>query len=86
MRSTEDAFNQLRAEFLEMPGLRLRAIQAERLCGIERALCRMVLDSLVTAKFLCVKPDGSYARLTDGVVPRPRPAQANAPRIVKAAS
>lgn len=56
----------IRAEFLEMPGLRLTLEQAQRLCGIERGLCKMVLDTLVADKFLCVKSDGAYARLTEG--------------------
>jgi hypothetical protein len=59
-----------------MPGLRLTLAQAQRLCGVERALCMAVLDALVANKFLCVKRDGTYARLTDGDVSRPRPAQA----------
>jgi hypothetical protein len=61
----------IRAEYLEMPGLRLRAEQVQRLCGVERALCRMVLDTLVETSFLCMKPDGAYARLIDGGMPRP---------------
>ncbi len=40
----------------------------QRLCGIERILCQTTLDSLVTAKFLCLKPDGHYARLTDSEI------------------
>ena len=64
----------MRAEFLEMPGLRLTLDQARRLCGVERALCQMVLDALVNEKFLCVKSDGSYMRLTDGDVSRRLPA------------
>jgi hypothetical protein len=56
----------IRAEFLEMPGLRLTSEQAQRLCGVERMLCQRVLDMLVDVKFLCVKPNGAYARLTDG--------------------
>ncbi len=68
----------VRAEFLEMPGLRLTREQAQRLCGVEPALCQRVLDALVDMKFLCVKPNGAYARLTDGVdSPRPRPAKAD---------
>jgi hypothetical protein len=61
----------LRAEYLEMPGLRLTREQAQRLCGIERALCKAVLDTLVGENFLCVKPDGSYARVTDGAIRSP---------------
>jgi hypothetical protein len=37
----------IRAEYQEMPGLRLTLAQAQRLCGMERALRRMVLDVLV---------------------------------------
>ena len=67
----------IRAEYLEMPGLRLTLEQAQRLCGVERTLCRQVLDALVDAKFLCVTSNGAYARLTDGELSRPRPAKAD---------
>ena len=66
----------IRGEYLEMPGLRLTLEQAQRLCGVERTLCKRVLDALVQTKFLCVKSDGAYARLIDGDVPRPHPAKA----------
>ena len=67
----------IRGEYLEMPGLRLTFTQAQRLFGVDRVLCRMMLDALVEAKFLCVKPDGSYARVVDGGdFPRPRPVKA----------
>jgi hypothetical protein len=67
----------IRAEYLEMPGLRLTLEQARRLCGVERALCQMVLDALVNEKFLSVKADGTYARATDGADrPHPQPAKA----------
>jgi hypothetical protein len=56
----------MRAEYLEMPGLRLTLEQAQRLCGVERALCQRVLDTLVEMNFLCVKQDGAYARIIDG--------------------
>ena len=59
-----------------MPGLRLTANQIHRLCGIERTQCVAVLDVLVGEKFLCEKLDGTYARLTEGSVPRLRPAEA----------
>ena len=54
----------IRAEYLEMPGLRLTLEQAQRLCGVERTLCKAMFDALVEDKFLCVKSDGAYARLT----------------------
>ena len=79
MRTIHDLMQQVRAEYLEMPGLRLTADQVQRLCGIERTLCQLVLDALVIAKFLCVKPDGHYARVTDGEAasPSPKPAKAD---------
>ena len=70
----------LRAEFLEMPGLRLTAEQVHRFCGVEEKTCRAVLDVLVTEKFLCTKSDGTYARLTEGDVWRPRLAEADPER------
>jgi hypothetical protein len=76
MRTIHDVIQHVRAEYLEMPGLRLNAEQVQRLCGIERAMCQSALEALVDAKFLCVKPDGHYARLTEGHVPRPHPAKA----------
>ena len=68
----------IRGEYLEMPGLRLTLEQAQRLCGVERMLCKTVLDALVEAKFLCVKPNGAYARAIEGRdVLRPRSAKAD---------
>ena len=55
----------IRSEFLEMPGLRLTADQIHRLCGVDRAACADILDSLVRDRFLRANPDGTYARLTD---------------------
>jgi hypothetical protein len=61
-----NAFERIRSEFLEMPGLRLTVIQLQRLCGVERVQCQAILDGLVEDKFLCANPDGTYARLTEG--------------------
>jgi hypothetical protein len=70
--------NRIRAEYLEMPGLRLTLEQAQRLYGAEPLLCQRVLDMLVEVKFLCIKPNGAYSRLTDGAdSPRPHPARAD---------
>jgi hypothetical protein len=76
MRTIDEVLNRLRAEYLEMPGLQLKREQVERLCGIERALCQLVLDALVDEQFLCVKLGGHYARLVDGEIARPRAAKA----------
>ena len=69
----------LRAEFLEMPGLRLTAEQVHRLGGVERAACTLALDALVEENFLCAKPDGTYVRTTEGHLSRRRPARATLP-------
>jgi hypothetical protein len=74
MRTIQEVMNRLRAEYLEMPGLLLTPSQVERLCGIERTICRLVLDELVNEKFLCTKSDGRYARLTEGTDRRQQPA------------
>ena len=66
----------LRAEFLEMPGLRLTPAQVGRLCGVEPSICKAGLDALVEAKFLRLSPDGTYGRATEGAAVRPHPAKA----------
>jgi hypothetical protein len=60
----------IRGEFLEMPGLRLTIGQAQRLCGVDRAMCQAVLDALVDAGFLDARADGTYARAGEGRGPR----------------
>ena len=55
----------VRAEFLEMPGMRLKVEQVQRLFGVDPSACRTVLDSLVEGKFLYANPDGTYVRFTD---------------------
>jgi hypothetical protein len=76
MKTTQDVFARVRAEYLEMPGLTLTAPQVERLCGIDPRLCRLILDALVEARFLRVNSGGAYARLTEGELSRSRQAKA----------
>ena len=59
-------FERLRAEFLEMPGLRLNVAQTQRLCGIDQRLCQNVLDALVDVRFLLRHADGTYSRPSEG--------------------
>jgi hypothetical protein len=73
--TVQQTVDRLRAEFMEMPGLRLTASQIQRLCGIDHTTCTTVLDSLVTVNFLCAKADGTYARLTDGAIRHQRSAK-----------
>ena len=74
--SHRNVMERIRAEYLEMPNMRLTVGQVERLCGIDPAACRFVLDSLVDAKCLDRHRDGTYARLTDATASR-RAAKAN---------
>jgi len=64
----ESLLERVRAEYLEMPGLRLKPEQVHRLFGMDPLVCGQVLDALVEAKFLCAKADGTYSRLTDGAI------------------
>jgi hypothetical protein len=72
----QQILDRLRAEYLEMPGMKLTIEQVQRLCGIEPTMCKRVLDALVRASFLCLKSDGTYVRVTEGSSPRPRLAKA----------
>jgi hypothetical protein len=81
------ALTRIRAEYLEMPGLSLTLEQAQRFLGLERALCRKVLDALVDEQFLCVSPNGVYSRIADGQLLPRRATEADlrsAARLVKA--
>ena len=79
--------DRIRGEYLEMPGLRLTLEQARRLCGVERTLCKRMLDALVGEQFLCLKPDGAYVRLTEGTMQLcPAKAELGAERRVARAS
>ncbi len=46
--------------YLEMPGLRLTASQATRLCGVEDASVGRVLAALADERFLRRMPNGEY--------------------------
>jgi len=61
----QQAFDRIRAEFVEMPGMRLTPEQVERLSGVQRVVCKSVLDDLVRAGFLRILANGSYARSSD---------------------
>ena len=60
----EQAFNRIRVELMEMPGMRLTPEQVERLSGVVNSVCQLVLDDLVRAGFLSVGANGTYARST----------------------
>jgi hypothetical protein len=59
--------HRIKAEYMEMPGLRLTAAQAGRLWGLDSAACRELLERLIAERFLQRRPDGTFARVTDGI-------------------
>ena len=61
----DDVLQRIQGEFIEMPGLRLTVAQAQRLWGLERAVCDELLGALVDANFLSQTRDGAFIK-TDG--------------------
>ena len=57
----------IKAEYIEMPGLRLTVAQAGRLWGLDGTACLDLLERLITERFLQLRPDGTYARVTEGL-------------------
>jgi hypothetical protein len=64
----DEVLQRIQGEFVEMPGLRLTAAQAQRLWGLERDVCDALLGALVDAKFLAQTRDGAFVRM-DGAKP-----------------
>ena len=58
----ENVVARIRAEYLEMPGLRLNAAQAQRLWGIDAMACETVLTTLKEVRFLRSLGDGTFIR------------------------
>lgn len=54
--------HRIRAEFLEMPGLRLTSRQAARLWHLDLATCEAVLATLVVEHFLQCTAGGAFVR------------------------
>jgi hypothetical protein len=57
-----DVLRRVQGEYIEMPGLRLTIAQAQRLWGLDRAVCDALLGALVDAKFLLRTRDGAFVR------------------------
>lgn len=55
-----DLLQRVQGEFLEMPGLRLTARQAQRLWALDAASCSEILSTLVEGGFLFQTRDGSF--------------------------
>ena len=52
----------IRGEYLEIPGLQLTKVQAQRLWGMDAATCTELLDTLVREQFLRRTIRDQYAR------------------------
>ena len=63
---SEGILKRIRAEYTEMPGLRVTRAQAQRLWGLDEDACAAALEYLMQAGFLGRTANGQYARLTDG--------------------
>ena len=72
-----DLSERIRAEYLDMPGLALRPEQVQRLCSVDGAACRSVLDALVERGFLSRRSDGAYGRSRHPETSRARQARAS---------
>ena len=57
-----DPLLMIRAEYLEIPQLRLTQTQIEHLWGIDSATAEALLRSLVAERFLIRTPEGAYVR------------------------
>jgi len=61
-RPPQRLLQRVRAEFLEMPGLRLTRAQARRLWALDEALCDAILTALVDARFLVYSGNVAFMR------------------------
>lgn len=62
---SEDTIRRVRAEFLEMPGLKLTVPQAQRLWGVDRRTCEALIDELTATRFLARTRDGAVVLRAD---------------------
>jgi len=65
-----DGLQRLKGIFLEMPGTKLSMADATRLSGLERPMCRIVLQALEDSHFLRRRHDGIFMRLGPDAVDR----------------
>jgi hypothetical protein len=60
-----DVVQRVQGEYRDMPGLKLTEAQAQRLLGIERDTCSVVLSTLIHRRFLRRTANGLYVRAWD---------------------
>ncbi len=59
-RSIGETLQAIRAEYLEVPGLRLTRQQAQRFWGLDEGTCSALLQALVDVRFLRRTERGVY--------------------------
>jgi hypothetical protein len=64
--SVDRTLQRVRSEFLEMPGLKLTAVQAQKLWGLDSGHCGALLERLVALNFLLRTCDGAFVRVDQG--------------------
>jgi hypothetical protein len=57
-----EAVTRLKNVFLEDPGMRISAVDAARLTGVDATTCDLILDTLVDARFIHRRADGRFTR------------------------
>jgi hypothetical protein len=57
-----DLLRRIEGEYLEMPGLSVTALQAERLWGLDSTTCAFVLMTLIQRGILKQMSNGTYVR------------------------
>src|SRR5204863_9779357 len=61
--STDPLIERLKAEFLEMPGLKLTEAQAQRMWSLDATLCSSLLETLVNTSILFRTRDSASIRI-----------------------
>jgi len=61
-RELRDLVLRVESEYLEMPGLSLTPVQAQRILGLDQPTCRDVLAELIANGFLRRTQRGTYIR------------------------
>jgi hypothetical protein len=60
---SDELLLRVQGEYREMPGLRLTFAQAQRLWGLDRSTCEVLMKRLVEANVLRVTRDGTFVQL-----------------------
>jgi hypothetical protein len=68
-----DCLTRIRAEYCDLPGLRLTKAQFRRLWSLDETTCEAVLEALEASSFLRRTQTGAYVKV------RPHPTESRAP-------